>query len=216
MQIMNYQRMSSSPDCSDEDDGKQPSSLLKYWEEIRPSSTDDESEPEVAPAKNQRLDVSSSTEYRKNEINDMRNENFQAENITLSQTSSMSHTNQPIQNIAPVHVPVHAPVHAPQIAHTHDDSRDEIIENGNSSRHLIPVADYSQRPAVYDPDQQFIMHQQWRSDRSDTDLLPENNFKDHCCWQWIHSDQFKSCYRCFICFAAFLAPIWLALHYVFA
>ena len=197
---------------SDEDDGKQPSSLLKYWEEIRPSSTDEESEPEVVPARNQRLDVSSSTEYRKNEINDMRNENSQAENITLSQTSSMSHTNQPIQNIAPVP----EPVHAPQTAQTHDDSRDEIIENGNSSRHLIPVADYSQRPAVYDPDQQFIMHQQWRSDRSDTDLLPENNFKDHCCWQWIHSDQFKSCYRCFICFAAFLAPIWLALHYVFA
>ena len=122
---MNYQRMSSSPDCSDEDDGKQPSSLLKYWEEIRPSSTDEESEPEVAPAKNQRLGVSSSTECRQNEINDIRNRNSQAENITLSQTSSMSHTNQLIQNIAPVHVPVHAPLHAPQTAHTHDDSRDQ-------------------------------------------------------------------------------------------
>ena len=175
MQIMNYQRISSSSDCSDEDDGKQPSSFLKYWEEIRPSSTDEEAEPDVGPARNQRLDVSSSIECRQNENNDIRNENSQAENITLSQSSSMSHTNQPIQNIGPVHVPVHAP----QTAHTHDDSRDEIIENRNSSWHLIPVPDYSHRPAVHDPDQQFIMHQQWRSDRSDTNLLPENNFKDH-------------------------------------
>ena len=205
MQNMNYQRMSSSSDCSDEDDAKQPSSLIEYWNTIRPSSTDEESEPEVAPVRNQRLEVSSSTECRQNENSNIRNENS-------SQTSSMSHTNQPIENIAPVH----APLHPPRTAHSRDDSRDEIIENANSSWHLNPVPDYSHRPALYDPDQQFIMHQQWRSDQSDTDLLPENNFKDNCCWQWIHSDQFKSSYRCFFCFAAFLAPIWLLLHYVFA
>ena len=45
---MSYQRMSSSSDCSDEDDGKQPSSLLEYWDRIRPSSTDEDSEPEVS------------------------------------------------------------------------------------------------------------------------------------------------------------------------
>ena len=44
MQNMNYQRMSSSSENSDEDDCTRPSSFMKYWEEIRPSSTDEEEE----------------------------------------------------------------------------------------------------------------------------------------------------------------------------
>ena len=46
MQNMNYQRMSSSSENSDEDDCTRPSSFMKYWEEIRPSSTDEEEDSE--------------------------------------------------------------------------------------------------------------------------------------------------------------------------
>ena len=83
---MSYQRMSSSTDCSDEDDDNQPSSLMKYWAEIRPSSTDEDSEPEVTPARTSRFEVSSSTECP-------HNENPRAENTSPSQTSSISDTN---------------------------------------------------------------------------------------------------------------------------
>ena len=108
--------MSSSSDCSDEDDGKQPSSLLEYWDRIRPSSTDEDSEPEVSPVRNQPLEASNTTECQQNENNDIRNENSQAEETTPSQTSSMSHTNQSIPNIAPVSV------HSPQTEDTHNDT----------------------------------------------------------------------------------------------
>ena len=196
--------MSSSSDCSDEDDGKQPSSLLEYWDRIRPSSTDEDSEPEVSPVRNQPLEASNTTECQQNENNDIRNENSQAEETTPSQTSSMSHTNQSIPNITPVSV------HSPQTEDTHNESRDEIIENVNSSWHLLPVPDSSYRPAVHDTDQEFIMHQQWRSD---TDLLPENNFKDHCCWHCIQSDQFRSFYRCSFVFFAFVIFFYFSFRY---
>ena len=213
--------MSSSTDCSDEDDDNQPSSLMKYWAEIRPSSTDEDSEPEVTPARTSRFEVSSSTECPQNENYNRRNENppaeSQPETTSQSQTSSMSHTNQLTGNIAPVHVPVHQP----QTEETNSASREDRIENVNLSWQTNPVPDSYYRPTIHDSDQQFTMHQQWRRDRSDSEafLLVENSFKDHCCWHWINSDQFRSCYRCFFCFAAFLAalivPFWLALYYVF-
>ena len=202
IQNMKYQRMSSSSDCSDEDEGKQPSSLLRYWQEIRPSSTDEDSEPEVTPARTPNLKVSSSTECQQNGNNNSSYENPRGENSSPSQASSISHTNRLIENTAPVH----APVHQPQTEESHSECREEQIITENSLWHPIPVPD-----PTYRPDQQFIMHQQWRSDRSDSDLLPENNFKDHCCWNWIQSIQFRSFYSCcFVSFVVVCAFVFLA------
>ena len=158
---MSYQRMSSTSDCSDEDDDNQPSSLMKYWAEIRPSSTDEDSEPEVTPARTSRFEVSSSTESPQNEKYEKINENPTAETTSQSQTSSMSHTNQLTGNIAPVHVPVHQP----QTEETNSASREDRIENVNLSCQTNPVPDSYYRPTIHDSDQQFIMHQQWRRDR---------------------------------------------------
>ena len=73
--------MSSSSENSDEDDSMRPSSFIRYWEEIRPSSTDEDSEPEVLPwRRNRHRTVPSSNEYQQNGNNEESNENAQAGN----------------------------------------------------------------------------------------------------------------------------------------
>ena len=153
--------MSSSSDCSDSDDGKQPSSLMKYWEEIRPSSTDEEVEPLVSPARNQHVEVTSSKGCQQNENDNNKIENSQPENPPPTVPSlSGPHTVNPKE------------YHTLLVEDANCENRQQNIRNINPLWHPISVPDSSCRSAMY---------QQWRSEQSrydsDTDLLAEIDFE---------------------------------------
>ena len=209
MQNMKYQRMSSSSDCSDSDDGKQPSSLMKYWEEIRPSSTDEEVEPLVSRARNQHLEVSSSKECQQNENDDTKIENSQPENSPSTvQSRSVPHTVNPNE------------YHALLVEDTNCENR-QNIGNINSLWRPISVPDSSCRSAMY---------QQWRSEQprydSDTDLLAEIDYQfsppsrsservnsiDFL--DWICSGKFCEFIPFVLIATAILAIIWLCLDLI--